>query len=113
VTVEQDLVDAGAQVIYVLEQDTSFNIGTASSCRSYMDGKGSTTGWCVGDGETMPTSGTFDDSPFAIGRGFDFVVVRETMEIVYVSTHGTPAGNDNLTGPELLAEVQAIIDGLK
>ena len=111
-SVEQDFIDAGALIIWVLEQDNFFNIGTASSCRTYMDGKGSAQGWCVGDGETMPGSGTFDASPFAVGRGFDMIVVRETMEIAFVSSHGSPGGNENLTGPELLTEVQAVIDSL-
>ena len=111
-SVEQDFIDAGALIIWVLEQDNLLNIGTASSCRTYMDSKGSTQGWCIGDGETMPTSGAFDNSPFAVGRGFDMVVVRDTMEIAFVSSHGSPGGNENLTGEELLAEVQAVIDNL-
>jgi len=105
-------VDAGAQIIWVLEQNTSFNLGTAEDCRDYMDGKGSTLGWCVGDGMTMPEPTTFDDSPFSNARGFDMIVVRETMEVVFSSTHGTTAGSENLTGEELLAEVQAVVDGL-
>lgn len=107
--VEQDIIDAGAQIIWVLEQNTSQNIGTAADCRSYMDGKGSTQGWCVGDGMTSPVPGTFDDSPFSIARGFDMIVVRETMTVAFSSNHGTTAGNENLTGAELLAEVQAVV----
>ncbi|MEM9461391.1 MAG: hypothetical protein AAGF11_44920 [Myxococcota bacterium] len=110
--VEQDIIDAGAQLIWVLEQNTSMNIGTAVDCRSFMDERGSTQGWCVGDGMTMPVPGTFDDSPFSIARGFDMIVVRETMTVAFSSSHGTPNGNENLTGEELLAEVEAVIAGL-
>ena len=105
-------MDTGAEIIWVLEQNQSGQIGLATDCRSYIDGKGSTLGWCVGDGETQPTPGTFDDSPFSIERGFDMIVVRETMEVVYTTTHGTTGGNENITGEELLAEVQAVVDGL-
>lgn len=109
---EQDIIDAGAQIIWVLEQNTGGNIGTAEDCRAYIDGKGSTQGWCVGDGMTMPVPGTFDDSPFSNARGFDMIVVRETMTVVFSSTHGTTAGSENLTGAELLAEVEAVVAGL-
>lgn len=109
---EQEIIDAGAQIIWVLEQNTGGNAGTAADCRPYMDNKGSTQGWCVGDGMTMPTPGSFDDSPFSNARGFDMVVVRETMEVVFSSTHGTTMGSENLTGEELLMIVQDIVAGL-
>lgn len=109
---EQEIEDAGAQIIWVLEQDQGGNDGTAFNCRSYMDGKGSTQGWCVGDVETMPLPGTFDDSPFSIERGFDIIVVRETMEVVFSTSHGTTGGNENITGEELLAEVRTVVDAL-
>lgn len=109
---EQEITDAGAQIIWVLEANSGGNIGTAEDCRSYMDGKGSTLGWCVGDGMTAPVPGTFDDSPFSNARGFDMIVVRETMEVAFTSAHGTTMGNDNLTGEELLAEVEAVVAGL-
>src|SRR5262245_54755422 len=97
------------QIIWVLEQDTSFNAGTAESCRNWVNSRGSDKGWCVGDGQTMPNAGTFDASPFAIGRGFDILVDRSTMEILYETSHGTPAGNENLTGEELLAAVRQVL----
>lgn len=109
---EQEIIDAGAQIIWVLEQNSGGNVGTATDCRTYMDGKGSTAGWCVGDGMTMPVPGTFDDSPFSNARGFDMIVVRETMEVVFSSTHGTTSGSENLTGEELLMIVQDIVAGL-
>ena len=110
--VEQQIIDAGAEIIWVLEQNQSGQIGLANDCRSYMDAKGSTQGWCVGDGETQPMPGTFDESPFSIERGFDMIVVRETMQVVYTTTHGTTGGNENIDGEALLAEVQAVVAGL-
>ena len=110
--VEQELVDAGAQLIWVLEQDPFLQPGTAQACRAFMDDLGSTLGWCVGDSQTMPNPGTFDESPFSVARGFDIVVPRQSMEIVFSTSHGTPQGNDNISGQELLAIVQEIVAGL-
>lgn len=106
--VEEDIIAAGAQIIWVLEVDSRGRAGTAESCRSFMNSRGSDKGLCVGDGETMPTAGVWDRSPFAIGRGFDIIMKRSDMEILWVSTHGTPAGNDNLTGTDVLNQVRAI-----
>ena len=73
-------------------------------------------GWCVGDEETHtplgPAPDTFDTSPFSVGRGFDLIVPRESMVIRYSSSHGSPSGNDNLTGQDLLTEIQAILQTL-
>ena len=110
--VEQGIVDAGAQIIWVLEQDESGNIGTAANCRTYLDEKGSTEGLCVGDGETMPDFGAFDNSPFSVSRGFDMIVVRETMEIVFTASHGTNGGNENIDGERLLEVVQQVVASL-
>lgn len=99
-------MQAGAEIVWVLEADTRLVPGTAEACREFVDGWGSTRGWCVGDGQTEPETGAWDDSPFAIGRGFDLIVERESMEIVWVSTHGTPDGNENLSGEDVLAEVR-------
>lgn len=110
--VEQDILAAGAQIIYVLEQNSFGQPGTAELCRAFMDSRGSTAGWCVGDGETMPMAGVFDTSPFSLARGFDIIVPRGSMEIVYSTNHGTPAGNENLTGEELLAIIQMVAAGL-
>ena len=72
-----------------------------------MDELGSpSVGWCVGDDETNPVAGTFDDSPFSIGRGFDMIVPKRTMEIVYTTSHGTPSGNENLSGEDVLEAVR-------
>jgi hypothetical protein len=107
--IEADLATNNIALIYVLEQDQSFTDGTATLCRDYMDGRGSTGGICVGDAQTQPTAGAWDDSPLAIGRGFDIVVERATMRILYQTTHGTPAGNENLTAEELLSEILGAI----
>jgi len=93
----------------VLEQTALGGSPTAADCRSTVDFLGSDDGWCLGDGQTVPTPGTFDNSPFSILRGFDMIVQRDTMEIVYVTTHGTPAGNENLTGEDILAAVEAAV----
>lgn len=69
-------------------------------------------GWCVGDAETEPVAGTFDDSPFSIARGFDMIVPRSTMEILWTSSHGTPSGNENLDGEDVLAAVQDAVQKL-
>jgi hypothetical protein len=74
--------------------------------------QGASTGWCVGDGQTRPEAGTWDESPFSIGRGFDIVVPRATMTIDYTTTHGTPAGNENPEGTDVLAAVREIVAGL-
>ena len=84
--------------------------GTAEDCRDFMDDLGSARGWCVGDGETQPDSGVWDNSPFSVGRGFDIIVPRHSMEIVYTTNHGTPGGNENLTGAEVLEAVEAAVD---
>lgn len=97
---------AGAAIVWVLEEDTRRGAGTAESCRDAFRGYGADRGICVGDGETAPLAGAFDDSPFAIGRGFDLIVPRDTMVIEYISTHGTPSGNENADGQEILDAVK-------
>lgn len=111
--VEDDLVAAGAQIVWVLEDDPTFQDGTADSCQTVMDALGAQDqGFCVGDGQTLPVANTFDDSPFSVARGFDMIVPRRTMKIAWSSSHGTPTGNENMTGADVLAEVEAVIDGL-
>jgi hypothetical protein len=108
--VEDEIVAAGAEIIWVLEQDPSFEPGTANRCMETMDALGSKDqGWCVGDEQTEPVAGTFDDSPFSVARGFDMIVPRSTMEIVWTSSHGTPSGNENLEGEDVLAAVQEAV----
>ncbi len=106
VTIEQDILDAGAQIIWVLEKDASFRPGTAQRCRDTLDQLGSEVGWCVGDNQTEPEPNVFDNSPFAQGRGFDIIVVRETMQVVWTTNHGTTSGNENLSAEEVLTALQ-------
>lgn len=105
---EEDILEAGAEIVWVLEYDTGFNAGTAESCRTFVDGNGSNQGWCVGDGQTEPEAGVWDTSPFSVGRGFDIIVDRQTMVIGWESSHGTPSGNENPTGEDVLEQVRAI-----
>lgn len=109
--VEEQFLAENIEIIWVLEQDTSFQPGTAQGCRTFMDApqRGSDKGWCVGDGQTMPTAGVFDSSPFSIARGFDMLVDRQTMEILYTTSHGTPNGNDNKTGQQVLDDIKALL----
>ena len=110
--VEQQILDAGAEIIWVLEANSFGQPGTAQTCRDFVDSQGSTLGWCVGDGDTMPNPGTFDNSPFSIGRGFDIIVPRGSMKIEYTTSHGTPNGNENITGEDLLAVIEMIAEQL-
>lgn len=97
----------GAEILWVLEQDPSFGDGTAEACMDAMDAFGSEDqGWCVGDDQTEPAPDVFDDSPFSEQRGFDIIVERGSMVVVYSTSHGTPEGNDNLDGEDLLAAVK-------
>tara|TARA_Y100001934_G_C11720679_1_gene481109 strand:+ start:210 stop:557 length:348 start_codon:yes stop_codon:yes gene_type:complete len=111
---EEAIIAEGVQIVWVLEKDSSNQPGTAFTCKQFVESEGSDKGLCVGDGETQPTAGTFDQSPFAVGRGFDMLVRRSNMEIVFASSHGSPGGNDNLTGAELLSVIQQqkVDDGL-
>lgn len=122
--IEDDFVAAGAEIVWVLEQDTDFQPGTAASCMDTLEFLDARRGWCVGDGETQPEPGTFDSSPFSVnpgesdapehpsGRGFDMIVPISTMTIAYTTNHGNPHLNENITAEELLAVVQEIVAGL-
>lgn len=110
--VEDQIIAEGAQIIWVLENNVFLQPGTAEDCRTFIDGQGSEAGWCVGDGQTLPMAGVFDNSPFSIQRGFDIIVPRATMEIVYATNHGTPGGNENIDGEALLAQVQLVAASL-
>ena len=112
VEVQDEIRDAGAEIIWVLEQSPIFAPGTADLCVEFFEGAGATTGWCVGDAETLPDAGTFDESPFSEARGFDMIVPRRSMEIVYTTSHGTPSGNENPSGADVLAELQDIVANL-
>ena len=104
--VEQQIAAEGAEIIWVLEQDTQGDPGTPEACRGFKQYHGTAGGWGVGDDQTLPFAGTFDESPFSQGRGFDIIVPRSSMEIVYTTNHGTPAGNENLSGEEVLDAVR-------
>lgn len=106
---EEAIEDAGAAVIWVLEATIDGRDATSETCLETMERLGSDRGFCVGDDQTEPEPDTFDRSPFSVARGFDMVVPRESMEIVFTTAHGTPDGNENLTGEELLAEVERIV----
>ncbi len=108
---EEDFIAAGAQIIWVLEDDRFFTSGTASSCQSFMDSLGSNAGICVGDGQTEPTADAFDDSPFSANRGFDMIVRRADMQVVYTTSHGTGGQNDNPSGQDVLDAVNAVLAG--
>lgn len=107
--IDEDFETAGAQIIWVLEQDPSFGDGTAENCIATMEELGATTGWCVGDDETLPEADVWDDSDLANNRGFDIIVPRDTMVIEWVSTHGTGPADENPDAEDVLAEVQALL----
>jgi len=108
---DEDFNAAGAEIIWVLEQGPRFEDGTAANCVTTMQDLGATTGWCVGDDETLPAADVFDDSDLANNRGFDLIVPRSTMRIEWVSTHGTGPNDENPEGEDVLAEVQAVLQG--
>ncbi len=93
----------------MLEQTAIGGSPDADDCRGTMDFLGSDDGWCVGDGQTVPTPGTFDNSPFSVNRGFDMVVDRQSMEIVWEGNHGTGGGQDNPSAADVLAAVEAAV----
>ena len=109
---EDDILALGAEIIWVLEADYNGDPGTARLCEERMSELGATKGWCVGDGQTVPTPGTWDDSPFSVGRGFDLLVPTKSMEIAFSSSHGTPSGNDNLNGDAFVEALEDVIAGL-
>lgn len=107
--VDDEIRAAGAEIVWVLEADSRFTPGTADLCVDVMGVLGDPDrGWCVGDSQTEPVAGTFDDSPFSVARGFDMIVPRDTMEILWTSSHGSPSGNDNLDGRGVLEAVREI-----
>jgi hypothetical protein len=107
--VEEDIIAAGAALIWVLEQNSISQPGTPQDCRSFVTQRGSDNGYCVGDGSTEPSPGTFDGSPFSVARGFDMIVRRSDMRIVFESSHGSPGGNDNLNGAQILDAVETAV----
>ena len=108
---DEDFQAAGAEIIWVLEQGPRFENGTAENCIATMEDLGATTGWCVGDDETLPNADVFDDSSLSNNRGFDILVSRDTMRIEWASTHGTGPNDENPDGADVLAEVEALRSG--
>lgn len=105
--VEDEIKAEGVEIIWIIEEISFGTAGLYEHCGDFNSQiSGSSAGWCVGDGETQPSAGVFDDSPFSDGRGFDVLVDRSTMQIVYSTNHGTPSGNENITGEELLADIR-------
>lgn len=107
--VADEIVEAGAEIIWVLEQNQNNAPGTAELCEITMGYFNATQGWCVGDSQTEPLQYAFDTSPFSVYRGFDMIVPRSDMTIVFESSHGSPSGNENLSGEELLEAVKAAV----
>jgi hypothetical protein len=108
-----EIAAEGAGIVWVLEAGPGQEPGTAELCDEVMeDLDGEHQGWCVGDAETEPVPGTFDASPFSVDRGFDMIVARSTMEILWTSSHGSPAGNENLDAAAVLTAVRKSVAGL-
>ena len=108
---QDELEAAGAGLIWVLEGDQNVQPGTVDSCVRIMGELEATTGWCVGDGETEPRPGAFDDAPFSEKRGFDMIVAPATMEVLWTTSHGSTSGNENLSAGEVLDAVeQAVVN---
>ena len=108
--VENEIVAENVEIVWVLEQDIFFLPGTASSCQAFVRGEGSQTGLCVGDSQTNPEDGLFQNSPFAEGRGFDMLVRLSDMSVVFHTSHGSGPENDNLSGEAILAAIKAQIE---
>lgn len=104
---EDDFVAARAAIVWVLESDSFTRPGTLEECTEELQGR-ATTGFCVGDVDTQPDARAFQDSPFAVARGFTAIVRRSDMRIEFVTTHGTPSGNENLTGGEVLDALRTL-----
>ena len=104
--VEEDIVAEGVEIIWVIEEISLGVNGTVEHCEDFNSLTGSNRGWCVGDGQTQPTEGAFDNSPFSDQRGFDILVERESMVVLLETSHGSTNGNANLTGPELLERIR-------
>lgn len=100
--VSEDIQAEGVQIIWVLQQSSVGQGGTAEGCLDFFTGEGASTGICVGDAEVFEQRDAFQDSPFASGRGFDMLVRRSDMNIVFTTSHGSGGGNDNISGNELL-----------
>jgi hypothetical protein len=103
---EQDFIDEGAQIVWVLQENRSFAPGTSDEMHAFMEDSGSDLGIRVGDGETEPTPGTFERSPFiTTARGFAMVVRKADMRVMFANTHGNER---TLNGQVLLEEVRAM-----
>ncbi len=108
-----EIIAAGAQIIWVLEYTGQFDDGTAETCYTFMSSKQTTRGICVGDSETQPNPLTFWNSPFSAQRGIDVIVDPRRMNVVFTAGHGTTAGNENLNGDDILAAVEEAVANLQ
>lgn len=108
-SVEDDIEAAGAAIIWVVQETNRYEPGLVEHCEEFRDSiTQSTTGFCVGDGETQPEPGVFHTSPFADSMGFDIVVERATMDIVFATSHGIGGDNENLDGQALVELLQGL-----
>ena len=58
--VEEQIISEGTQLIWVMTELSHGAPGTAENCRDFMDNRGSDSGLCVGDSQTMPTAFLID-----------------------------------------------------
>lgn len=101
--VEDEFAAAGARVIWVLNENISFQLATSQDAQNYYrDTIASALGVAVGDAETSPDVGAFNDTPIITsGRGFVMVVRRSDMQVTYSVNYSSSSA------AALLAEVQA------
>lgn len=109
--ISAEFEEAGAEIIWVLEEDRDSQPGTVGGCMEVMDVLGSpSVGWCVGDGQTEPEAGVFDDAEVSIYQGFDMIVERRTMRIAFARSHGDSSAP--FSAGELLGAVRGVVAGL-
>ena len=98
---------AGALIVWVIQEDTFASAASSQDAQNVVEFTiGSGEGIRVGDADTLPTAGTFENSPFITSnRGFEMIVRRSDMRIVY----SAPQGNDRpIDGQDFLNEVLAV-----
>lgn len=102
---EDELAAAGARVIWVLNENISFQLASSQDAQNYYrDTIVSERGVAVGDAETSPDVGAFNETPIITsGRGFVMVVRRSDMQVTYSVNYSSSSAN------ELLAQVQAAV----
>lgn len=104
---EAEYIAAGAQVIWMLQETTGFQPATSAQTHEFYESSiASDVGLRVGDAETQPIAGAFENSPFIdTDRGFVMIVRKRDMKIVYENTHGNER---TLNGQTLLDAVRAV-----